>query len=1613
MLAGFIVQSPLTGAAASNPIVLENQQAGTTSWLFDNYNKAQAHEIEGYASLTSVNKGGQISFMVSLSGPGQYTMDFFRMGWYPNGTNPDGSSCAPSCGGRLMLHVGPLNGSTQAGCPAVASSTDPNYGMIECHWTPSYTLTVPTTWTTGSYLVKLSRLDNDLQNYMTFVVRDDSSGAAIVYSLDVNTWQAYNFWGGPANGDVGRSLYGRINDVTLNDASGSRAYTVSFDRPYLVQGSIDGAGNFIVWDFPLIRWMESQGYDMTYVTDVDLESNTSLLSGHRVFVNTGHDEYYSDNMRATIQNGIASGVNMAFFSANNIYQRVTWGSDYSGAQLRRVHDDKNGLPGSTTFEFRYLTPPRPENAILGVMQNGVATSRPFLVYDASSWIYAGTGLVNYTGSGTTGVKTSGAGQNALAGLVGYEFDERAANASSLSSYVSFEPAGLHQVGHSFVPASDNGVNAWSDATLYTAPSGATIFSAGTIQWPFAVDDGINDGFCDCDHAVASAIGQRITANILNRFITPTTAPAVRLSPSSLTFGSQQVGTPGGTQLTTLTNTGNGALTITAIGVSGANAGDFGQTNTCPLSPSTLAAGASCTISVTFTPTATGSRVASVQVTDNASDSPQSVGLSGTGIAPAVTLTPTSLSFGSQLVGTTSGSQSTTLTNTGTAPLSISSITIGGANPGDFTPSHNCPLSPSTLAVSASCTISATFTPSAAGGRSASVQVTDSAGNSPQSVPLSGTGTAPAPAVTLNPNTGMSFGNQMVGTTSGSQSVTLTNTGNAALSITSITVAGANPGDFSPSNNCPLSPSTLAAGSSCTLSATFTPTATGSRTASLSVADNASGSPHAVALNGTGTAPAVSLNPNTGMSFGNQTVGATSGSQSVTLTNSGTAPLSISSISLGGTNPGDFSSSNNCPLSPSTLAVNANCTISATFTPSALGGRSASLSIADNAAGNPQTVALSGTGVAPAPAVSLNPNTGMSFGNQQVGTTSGSQSVTLTNTGTAPLTITSITVAGANPGDFSPSNDCPLSPSTLAAGANCTLSATFTPTATGGRSASLSIADNAAGNPHSVALSGTGTAPAVSLNPNTGMNFGNQLINTTSGSQSVTLTNTGTAALSISSITIGGTNPADFSPSNNCPLSPSTLAVNASCTISATFTPTASGSRTASLSIADNASGNPHSVALSGTGVAAAPAVTLNPNTGMSFGNQQVGTTSSSRSVTLTNTGNAALSISGITLGGTNPGDFSSSNNCPLSPSTLAAGSSCTLNATFTPTATGSRTASLSIADNASGSPHAVALSGTGTAPAVSLNPTTGMSFGNQTVNTSSGSKSVTLTNSGTAPLTISSISIGGANPGDFTPSNNCPLSPSTLAVNANCTISATFTPSALGGRSASLSIADNAAGSPQAVALSGTGVAASAAIFSDGFESGSLPGAWTATSVSAGNSLTLDTTLKHSGNASLKAVTAQNSAGNANVSVSIPGQTTLDVRGYYYLSSPVNWGAVQLMSLYAQGQFIGWVTYNVDPSSPSLLVYNGANNTFYTCSQIPSLNAWHSIELQYVLSASASGSLALWLDGVQVCSATGIVTSRAGLTIDQVLVGMDSADPTVGLTVHIDDVVVSKTYIGG
>ena len=315
----------------------------------------------------------------------------------------------------------------------------------------------------------------------------------------------------------------------------------------------------------------------------------------------------------------------------------------------------------------------------------------------------------------------------------------------------------------------------------------------------------------------------------------------------------------------------------------------------------------------------------------------------------------------------------------------------------------------------------------------------------------------APAATLTP-TSLGFGDVAVGVTSAVKTVTVKNTGSAALTITKIAITGTNSADFvETATTCGAS---LAVSATCTISVAFKPSATGARSAAISITDNASGSPQQVPLSGTGTtakfAPA-------SVGFGSVATGVTSTAKIVTLTNVGTTTLTITAIAITGTNASDFAQTHTCGAS---LAAGASCTFSVTFKPSATGTRSASLSVTDNAVGSPQLVSLSGVGTT----AKLAPAS-LSFGSVKVGTTSAAKSITLTNIGTTALTITAIAITGTNSGDFLQTHTCGAS---LAAGASCTISVQFKPTATGARSAAVSVTDNGAGSPQKVTLSGTGT-----------------------------------------------------------------------------------------------------------------------------------------------------------------------------------------------------------------------------------------------------------------------------------------------------------------------------------------------------------------------------------------------------------------------------------------------------------------------------------------------------------------------------------------------------------
>jgi hypothetical protein len=301
-----------------------------------------------------------------------------------------------------------------------------------------------------------------------------------------------------------------------------------------------------------------------------------------------------------------------------------------------------------------------------------------------------------------------------------------------------------------------------------------------------------------------------------------------LVPASLTFPSLQINQTSSAQTATLTNNGNATLVISNIAITG----DYAQTDTCPGS---LGIGSSCTFQITFTPTAGGARNGALSITDNAPGSPHMISLSGSGYVTTATVTPSSLAFGNQTLGTTSAAQLVTMTNTGANPIAVSAVAVSG----DFAETDNCTSAP--VAIEGSCTIHVTFAPTVGGSRTGTLTISDNAQGNPHIVTLSGTGLAGVAQLSAS---NLTFAALTVGTASSAQTITVTNSGNGALSLTSVSATG----DFAQTNNCTI---VAATGGTCAIQVTFTPTTSGSRTGSLTLTDSASNSPQVVSLSGSG------------------------------------------------------------------------------------------------------------------------------------------------------------------------------------------------------------------------------------------------------------------------------------------------------------------------------------------------------------------------------------------------------------------------------------------------------------------------------------------------------------------------------------------------------------------------------------------------------------------------------------------------------------------------------------------------------------------------------------------------------------------------------------------
>jgi hypothetical protein len=829
---------------------------------------------------------------------------------------------------------------------------------------------------------------------------------------------------------------------------------------------------------------------------------------------------------------------------------------------------------------------------------------------------------------------------------------------------------------------------------------------------------------------------------------------ITLTPTSLQFNAEVIGSDSPAQAIQVTNTGGSPIALGAP----ATTGDYAvAATTCPAS---LAAGQSCSLSVTFKPAASGDRPGQLAVPG--ASGPNAVAtLDGTGTMPgSVTLTPSSLAFGLVAIGSTT---TTTLsaTNSGGNAVLLSAMAASG----DFSiAGGNCTPSSVLAASGGSCTVTVAFTPSTNGQRNGTLTLTGDGSPAQAVAALTGFGGTPG-SLTLTPAS-LSFGNVLDGAVSPSQTVEASNSGALPVSLATPSLNAA--GYQILGNTCGA---TLATGATCSFQVDFAPNSPGTVLGVLSYPGQYAGSPSSVQLSATGVRPAaVTFSPNP-IAFGSVATG-TTGTETIQVQSSGGIAVTLGSptVSQG------FSVSNGCPVS---LAPGANCTLTVTFSPQSTGALSGLLTLPGSMNGGQETDAISAEGVLPG-SLAASPAS-LGFASTGVGSASAAQSVSFQNSGGVALALNTPQLSGA---DYSiRATTCGT---VIAPGSSCSVSVAFTPIAAGDRPAVLVLSSTGADAVSaSVALDGTGLAPANLVFAPTSLNFGSHADNTTSPPQSLTLSNAGGIAATLALPVLTGQYTLS---ANSCPAS---LNGGTSCSISVVFAPTGSGSLpgtlTASGTSTAGGANTSASATLAGTGLALA----LNP-TAIAFTPALiVGTSSSQILISVQNVGLSAIPLQTPTITG-DTGDFAlTASSCG---SSLAANSSCAYGVTFTPTAAGTRSGVFTISDG----PETVTtqLSGQGLSNSTdTLNPAS-LIFASTTIGLSSAPQSISLTNSGDSTLT--GITVQAAGP--FAASNNCG---NTLGGHLSCEIAVTFMPASAGPASGTLTVTDSIR--TQIVALSGQG----------------------------------------------------------------------------------------------------------------------------------------------------------------------------------------------------------------
>lgn len=462
----------------------ENQRLGTRDWMLTNTRIDPATQyrcpwIEGYCSHTSIRSGERLKFYVSTNPASAFRLELFRMGYYGG------------AGARQVASLGPFAGQTQP---------DPPVGpkrVRDCRWEASTELTIPADWPSGIYVGKLTAARDGLQSYVIFIVRDDRP-ADLIYQCSDTTWQAYNRW---------PDRYALYNDDE-NQWYWGGDVQVSFNRPYgkycqIVDAPLStGTGDFFLWEFPFVYWLEAQGYDVTYTSNFDTHFDPRGLLRAKGFLSVGHDEYYTIEMFRNLQAAMRAGVSLGFFSGNTCCGRILLAPDAGGIPRRAFERIGVFGPPAGMRDFvamKTLLHERPyANELVGAHSTGVVTGgADWVCVKPEHWIFAGTGMQRGEG---------------IPGLVGWEWHGDPADIPGLEIVASAPTQDK--------PGSPNG--GVFTATVYPGPKKNFVFNASTCWWA----DGLSEppGYVR-PSVYTSPQGpdprvQRITRNILDRMIQP-------------------------------------------------------------------------------------------------------------------------------------------------------------------------------------------------------------------------------------------------------------------------------------------------------------------------------------------------------------------------------------------------------------------------------------------------------------------------------------------------------------------------------------------------------------------------------------------------------------------------------------------------------------------------------------------------------------------------------------------------------------------------------------------------------------------------------------------------------------------------------------------------------------------------------------------------------------------------------------------------------------------------------------------------------------------------------------------------------------------------------------